>query len=244
MNLLSLQQEIGRLLGDSTNDRWSASTLTTRINLAQVEIQGYTNAVKTNENVSVTAGVNSANLNANVMDVIYATKVKTDGSRVPFQAISRYELDFMYPDWQQWPAGDLVFFYYDATQQQIILAPAPDSTISLIILGESRKPADLVNATDVPFDSNNQMIPYHIAICYWVVAECFMDDGTPESLVKSKFHKSGNMLHPGQYENQLGRIMAEFDVPEIVPSHVLVRPQGGRIGNYNVPSKSNPIPWS
>jgi len=70
-----------------------------------------------------------------------------------------------------------------------------------------------------------------------------MDDGTPEALAKARFHKSGSMLHPGEYEKQLGRIMAEFDSPDIIQSQVLWKPEGGRAGGWGFPSKSNPLPW-
>lgn len=244
MNLTGIQAECGRLLGDPSNSRWTTDILTTRANLAQTEIQGQTNAVKTAESVTPVASTRTISLNANTMDVVRASKTLTSGSIRPFLGISREQLDFLYPDWQQWTDGEPRFWFYDATNQQVNLVPKPDSGNAItngMTFWESRKPTDLALSTDVPFDSNNQMIPYHMAIVHWVVAHCFMDDGTPEALGKAKFHKSGNMRNPGEYEKELGRIMAEFDVPEIVPARIMYSPQGGRIGSWLTPSKSNPL---
>ncbi len=246
MNLSQLQAECGRLLGDPNNDRWSASVLTSRINEVQTEIQGLTNAVKTSESLTPVAATRTISLDADTMDIIRASKTLVDGSIRPLQGIEREGLDFLYPDWQQWSDGEPRYFVYDASNQQINLIPKPSAVNAIangITVWESRKPADLSSASDIPFDSNNQMIPYHMAIVHGVVALCFADDGTPESLGKAMYHRSGNMLKPGQFENHLGRIMSEFDVPEAVPSRILFRPQGGRLGAWGVPSKSYPLPF-
>lgn len=246
MNLSQLQQESGRLLNDPQNQRWTIDVLTTRINLAQTEIQGYTNAVKTQELLTPVANQSYLSVNSLTMDIVRASKTLTDGSIRPFDGINREELDFRYPDWQQWQSGEPLVWWYDATLQRINLAPIPNALNAIansITLWESRKPADLVNLTDIPFDSNNAMIPYHTAIVHWVVAQCWMDNGDTESLGKSKFHKSGSMLTPGEYEKQIGRILAEFDVVESVPEQILWQPQGGRTGSWMFPSKSNPLPW-
>lgn len=247
MNLLSLQQECGRLLSDPQNDRWSASLLTTRINLAAAEIQGLTNAVKTSEAVTPVASTRTISVNANTMNILRATKTLSDGTTIrPFPGKNVEELDYLYPDWQQWQTGEPLYWFFDATNQQINLVPKPDAANAItngITMWESRKPADLSTSTDIPFDSNTAMIPYHYSIVHWVVAHCWMDNGDPESLAKATFHRSGSMLRPGQYELEIGRILAEFDIEEAIPEQILWKPQGGRVGGWSFPSKSNPIPW-
>lgn len=247
MNLGQIWAETGRLLSDPNNDRWSQSVLTIRANIAQTKIQGYTNAVKTQEQVTPVANVAAISVNAKTMDIVRVSRTRSDGSIVPFDGITREKIDFLYPNWQQWQAGEPRYWMYDATLQQIILAPAPDAANAVangITLWESRVPADLSLSTDVPFDSNNQMIPYHIALCYWMAGECWADDGSPESLAKSKFYMSGSILNPGLYEKELGRIMSEFDEIEIIPEQILYRPEGGRTGSWWMPNKSNPLPFN
>lgn len=244
MILSDIWAECGRLLGDPSNTRWSTAIITTRANFAQTEIQGYTSAVKTNESVTPVVSTRTVALNAATMDVLNVTKTYADGSVRPFVGVSREQLDFLYPDWVQWPDGEPLYWFYEATNQKLNLVPKPSAQFAIangMTVIESRKPADLASASDVPFDGNNQMIPYHMAIVYWVVAQCFMDDGTAEALTKSKFFKSGMLLRPGQYEDELGRIMSEFDVPEAVPTQILWRPQGGRLGSTSFPTKSDPL---
>jgi hypothetical protein len=243
MQLSDLQAEIGRLLSDPNNDRWPASVLTTRINLAQTEIQGYCNAVKTTETLTPVANQATLAVNANTMDIIRATKTLTTGDVVPFKGMSREELDFQYPTWKQWTSGEPITWWWDGSNQQINLVPVPDASNAItngITVWEIRKPADLAASTDIPFDSNTGMIPYHLAICHWVAAYCFMDNGTAEALAKSKFHRSGSMQSPGQYELELKRIMEKFDAPEAIPDRILWKPEGGRTGSWG-PSKAFPL---
>lgn len=247
MILSEIWAEAGRLLSDPSNQRWTTDILTVRANLAQIEIQGYTNAVKTQEILTPIAGQSYLSLNANTMDIIRATKTRSTAEIIPFVGMTREELDFQYPNWPQWLSGEPLYWFYDATLQRMNLVPTPDNANAIangITVWESRKPAPLVLSTDTPFDGNNQMIPYHMAIVHWTVAQCWMDDATPESLSKARFHKSGSMLSPGEYEKQIGRILAEFDITEAVPERILWRPEGGRTGSWWTPSKSNPLPFN
>lgn len=245
MQLQDIWAECGRLLNDPNNDRWSTSVLTTRANLAQTDVQGQTKALKTAANNTPVAGTSELQLNVNCMNVIRATITRVNGSIFPFPGITRDELEFRYPDWQQWGAGEPKLWWFDAVPGKMNLVPIPDAANAIsngIKTWEVRKPADMVNPTDTPFDGSVSIIPYHIAIVHWVVAYCWMDDGTPESLAKAKFHKSGSMLSPGEYEKVLGRIMAEFDDEDAVPESILWRPEGARVGGWLVPTKSDPLP--
>lgn len=243
MQLSGLQTEIGQLLADPQNVRWPTSVLNARINLAQNEIQGFTNAVKTSESITPVASQRAYTLNINTLDIVRATRTRTDGNIVPFLGIDLYELEYQFPNWQQWTAGEPLYWYYDTTNRQINLAPTPDGANAIangLTFWESRLPAALAALTDIPFDSNNQMIPYHMSICHWVVAQCFMDNATAESLQKATFHRSNDQAKPGQYELWVKRIMDRFDTVEAAPGRVLFKPQGGRVGSFN-PTKSNPL---
>lgn len=246
MNLSQLQAECGRLLNDPLNTRWSTDVLTTRINFAQTEIEGFTQAIKTTVAFTLTAGNSDLSVGS-VMSIYRVLHTRSDGSIVPLLGITTEELDFRDPNWRQYNPGEPRYWILNEGSLTITLVPAPDANNVVtngLKIAKIIKPADLVNPTDSPFDDptgTGPMLPYHISIVHWVVAQCWMDDGTPESLAKAKFHRSGDMLKPGQYELQLARITSEFDVPDLTTSHVLFQPQGGRIGQWFIPNKTNPF---
>lgn len=244
MNLGELHTEIGRLLNDPLNQRWGTDLLTDRINEAQTIIQGYSKALKTDETVTATADTQAVTLDADTMDVIRIVIQRTNGDQWPLDGTTEDDLDFNYPDWRNWDAGEPKTWFYKASDQTLNLVPKPDSNNAItngIVVTEIREPAALSSSSDIPFDSNNQLVPYHEAIVHWVVAQCWIDDGTPEALAKSRFHRSGTMSKPGEFENQLMRIFSQFDNPQI-PQRIKYRKQGGRVGS-SFPSKSDPLAW-
>lgn len=246
-DLSLIWSECGRILGDPNHDRWSTDILTTRANQAQREIQAYTNAVKTEANFTTTSGTAYVQLSTTTLDVLRVTKIFTDGSIRPLDGTTREELDFLYPDWNQWQSGEPLYWYFDtingATNARLYMVPAPDANVPTLTVTYSRLPTDMSLSTDTAFDGNLLMSVHYWVIIHWVVGQCFMDDGTPEALTKSKFHRSGNMLNPGEYEKGLGRIMSQFDNASGAQSHILFRPKGGRTTNWYVPNKSNPLSW-
>lgn len=246
MDRSALEAEIGRLLNDVNHDIWSTSVLDSRIDLAQTEINGYANAVKTKETLTPTASTAEVTVSALTIDIVRIRLTLPNGDKYPLEGMTRDELDFRYPNWENWSPGLPVAWFFDASNRNVILVPPPDTAHAIsnaLDVWEVRQPASLDDSTDVPFDNTSLMVPYHMAIVHWVVAQCWMDRGDPESLAKAKFHKSGILTGPGagQYEYQLMRIIEKFDRPEDIPIRVQWKPQGGRIGGWNVRSKSSPL---
>jgi hypothetical protein len=244
MNLSQIYTECGRLLNDPNNSRWPTATLLDRINDAQKVIQGYTKAVKTSESVSISEGNSQAALNARTMDVIRVKIQRPGGDQFPLDGTTYEEMDFYYPNWRNLGNGEPKTWIYDATQQILVLIPKPDANSAAVTTPLSITsvwtPTDLASPSEIPFDSNNQMVPYHDSIVHYVVAKCWQDDATPEALSKSKFHMSGSLSKPGEFENEIMRILGEFDNPR-VPTHIKFQPTGGRLGSAWMPSKSNPL---
>lgn len=244
MDRSALEAEAGRLLNDPNHDTWSTSVLDDRIDLAQTEINGYTNAVKTKETLTPTADTAEVTVSALTIDITRVRITLPNGEKFPLEGITRSELDFRYPGWENWTAGRPLCWHFDASNRNLILVPPPDTAHAIsdaLDVWEVRQPASLDDATDVPFDNTSLMVPYHMAIVHWVVAQCWMDRGDAESLAKSRFHKSGMLGSPGEYEKQLMRIIEKFDRPEDIPVRIQWKPQGGRIGGWNVRSKSSPL---
>lgn len=243
MQVSDLYSEIGRLLNDPNNDRWSQAILLTRINLAQTAVLAYSNAVKTKETLTPVAGTAEVSVDTDTMDIIRVHIKNSDGEWKKLNGILRDQLDFEDPNWRNRDNDEPFAYTWDGTTQQIVLVPAPSSDWAQtdgLQVWEVQKPADLTGSTDVPFSSNNAMIPYHMAIAYWVVAQCWMDDGTPEALTKSKFFRTDDFSRPGKFENEIQKIWKKFDSPKDIPARILWKPEGGRAGS-NVDRKANPL---
>lgn len=244
MNLQGIWEEAGRLLNDPLNDRWSQAVLTTRANEAQTIVQALTKAVKTKELLNPTADTQEVTVNTETLDILRVVLTLPNGDKKTIEGLSREELDYRYPNWENMESGEPGVYFFDASNAQINLVPKPDSThaiASSLAVWEVLKPNDLASSADIPFDSNVPMVPYHLSVVHWVVAQCWMDDGTPDALAKSKFHKSGMLERPGEFEKQIMLIRADFDNPTDIPANILWRPQGGRLGRTNRLSKSNPM---
>ena len=243
MQLSEIQDECARLLGDPSHDRWSAETLLYRINRSCTKVVALTNSVKTKETLTAVASTATVSLDSDVIDIIRVDIKRTNGDWVKLRGYLRDQLDFENPNWQQLSVGEPVCYWWDGTNQQLNLVPAPDSANALasgLRVWEIQKPADMVNASDVPFSSNAAMIPYHMAIVHDVVADCWQDDGTPESMQKSRFHRSGVMERPGEFERELKLINSKFDAPEDIPARILWQPTGGRASRVGM-FKNNPL---
>ena len=244
MNVTAMYAEIGRLLGDPNNDRWVVATLLARINLAQTRVLGLTNAVKTKEALTPVAGTATVSLDTDTMDIIRVHIKNSSGSWKKLDGILRDQLDFQSPGWRQFSTGEPLAYTWDGTNLQLTLIPAPSSEWAQtngLEVWEVQKPADMATGADTVFAANNAMIPYHMSVVHWVVAQCWMDDGTPEALGKSKFHSSGDFARPGEFENEIKQIWKKFDSPEDIPARILWRPQGGRASRAGLYTKSNPI---
>lgn len=244
MNVSELYTEIGQLLGDPQHDRWTTAILLSRINLAQTKVLVYTNSVKTKETLTAVAATDTVQLDTDVIDVIRVDIQNSSGEWKKLNGYLRDQLDFEIPTWQQLTDGEPKAYWWDGTNQQINLVPAPNSTNAItngLRVWEIQEPADMVSTTDIPFGSNTAIVPYHMAIVYWVVAQCWMDDGTPEALQKARFHRSETMSRPGNFEREIMQINSKFDAPEDIPARILWSPQGGRLSSLGFRSKGNPL---
>jgi hypothetical protein len=244
MDLSGIWVEAGRLLNDPNNDRWTQAVLTTRANEAQTIVQALTKAVKIKESLTPTADTQEVTINTSTIDILRVVLTLPNGDKKIIEGIPREELDYRMPGWENLDSGEPDMYFFDASNAQINLVRKPSSTYAIassLEVWEARKPADMDDSADIPFDSNVPMTPYHLSVVHWVVAQCWMDDGTPESLAKAKFHKSGILERPGEFEKQIILIRADFDNPTDIPANILWRPQGGRLGRTNRLSKTNPL---
>ncbi len=249
MNRSDLEEEIGKLLGDKDHTRWSTTTIDTRLDAAELDVQKWTNAVKTATSYTPVASTAEVTVSANIIDILRATYTLSDGTvkgeKNGFKPISRWELDFSRPNWQNEVAGEPECWTFDASTRQVILIPKPDTSVSnALTLLEVRQPTTPLSqgtSSSQPFDSNALMVPFHRALAYWVVSECLKDNQDSESLQKSRYFRSNDLQRPGEYEKEIKQILMKFDVPEAIPARVLYQPQGGRISGTGLARKENPL---
>lgn len=244
MQLSQIYSEIGLSLNDPNNDRWSQSVLLPRINEAMTDILVQTNAVKTREDLTPVVSTREVQVDTDTIDIIRVHIMNSAGKWKKLDGILPEQLDFEYPNWQQKDDGEPVLYWWDGTNQKLNLVPKPSSEWAQtngLRVWEVQKPTDLSSTTDVPYSSNAAMIPYHRAIVHYVSGVCWMDDGTPEALAKSRFHKSNDFQRPGEYEREIKKIWKKFDAPEDVPARILWAPEGGRASRYGVRTKDNPL---
>lgn len=245
MQRSDLESEIGRLLSDPNHDTWDLTGIRARIEEASAVIQALTNAVKTVETLTPTAETKEVSISDQTLDIARVTLTKSDGDVHILKGYSRENLDYYYPDWEDWTSGLPDFYYYDATNHQLNLVRKPSAayaTTDSLKVWEIRIPTALTSDSSIPFDSNAAMQAYVNSVAHWVAAQCFMDVGTQEALLKSKFHKSGSIENPGEFEKYIRMIRAKFDSPSGVPERIKWIPRGGRIGAVRgglIPSKSD-----
>lgn len=238
--------EIRRLLGDtnSSSYRWSDDEINTRMEFAQQDVITQTGCVKTTESLTPTADTNEVSLDSGVLDITGATWTDTDGSEFPLTFKSQEDLDFYRPNWRNETGSRPDVISYDPSNNQAILVPAPtsaDISSGCLKVIEVQSPTPLTSDSSVPFDSNARMGPFSLSIVHWVVAQCFMDDGTPEALAKARFHKTNDMDKPGEYEKVINKINSRFKAVSAIPERIKWRPQGGLRGGSRWPNHANPF---
>lgn len=218
--------------------------MTSRANLALTDIQKNTNAVKTMEELTPVVSTENVSLDSDTLDIVRVDIKNASGEWTKLRGVFRDQLDFQDPNWQQKDDGEPLLYWWDGTNQVLHLVPAPSADWAQtngLRVWEVQKPADMSVSSDVPFSSNAAMIPYHLAVVHWVVGQCWMDDGTPEALSKSKFHRTDDFSRPGKYEMEIKKIWAKYDAPQDIPARILWRPEGGRASKVGYITKANPF---
>lgn len=253
MQRSDLEAEIGRLLGDPNNTRWSTAIIDTRLDAAEVDVLVYTNSVKQSNSYTPVASSSYVTVNTKLIDVLRATYTLPDGTvksqNRGFDPISTWDLDFNRPNWRNESPGEPILWSFDASNNRVILVPPPDSAhllasgLTLLEVASPTTPLSQGTSTSVPWDSNSLMVPYNRALVYWVVSECLKDNNDTDSLNKAKYFRSNDLQQPGEYEREVKKILMKFDVPEAIPASVKYQPTGGRISGSGMNQKSNPLGW-
>lgn len=245
MNFGQIKSEVGRLLNDPNNTRWSSQVILDRANEAQNEICVLTKAHRNRRNYTATANQAYIDIgNLDIIDITNASLTDSSGNIYPLEGITREELQYRYPDYQNWDAGAPRFYLFESLANRLFLFPTPDADHAVdsgTSLWTVIRPSDMDDDEDVPFDDDPGLYSFHMAIVHYVVSYCWMDEGTPEAITKSIFHRSGIEDRPGQYEKYLKMIKSLYDSVSDTRQRIQTKPQGGRLGRWLRPSKAYPF---
>lgn len=244
MNLEEAVSEVGLLLNDANHDRWSIDKIMFQLNEGQKAVQSDARFLKDSETLTPTADVAAVSLNARVMDIIRVSIQRSNGKIVPLDGTSKEALDFDEPNWQNLDSGTPRKWWFEARTNTLNLVPPPDSANAItngLIVDEIQFMATITYPSDSLFEGIGSTSPYHKSVVHYATAALWMQDATPEALAKAKFHMSGDMDSPGQYELYMKKIMRRYDNPTDVPARIKWRPQGGRLGRTGTYSKDNPM---
>lgn len=180
-----LVTQIGLLLNDPSNTRFTAAEKQTKIQAAQEKFVADTRCLKDVSNVSVVADTASYDLPTDVMDI---ERVALSG--IELRRISKFELDRL--TGANWSADDGTPGYYyvdlDPNNKKIYLYPVPqsgDAGTDNLVIEYVKIPPTLSTGTSVPLDAHTLLTPYHMALAYKAAYDLLVADPTQENLLRA-----------------------------------------------------------
>jgi hypothetical protein len=153
--------------------RYSDAVLLAYVNEAQRVI---INATWASSDSSTQAAVSGTGTYAYPSEAIHVWRVTYAGANLP-------ELDFRWKDvdtqnnaWETTTGTPEAFVRDRSEPGTIRLSPVPSASGSEVKLFYFQRVPDLASDTDVPFDSDDRLYPYHDLIVYHVSARIFMSE--------------------------------------------------------------------
>lgn len=202
MNLLDINSYVRIFANDANKMKYQDTFFTTLANEAQKDIVMTTNCLKCATPYSFDTVIDQATytLPDNILKIDYdGGTAYYDGTRTNrLDLVTRQYLDNYEGNWRDALKGTPLFYYMN--NQLLGLYPKPDTAVvNGIIIYYIVKPTDLVNDTDIPFNSNRMLDTYHIAIPYfmlWKIAEI-------ERLEIAPYYQQ-------QYLNEINKLKKEY----------------------------------
>lgn len=187
MNLSDLQTLVGDLCNDPDHDKYSTDDITGVLNNSLDEWNMEAGVLKDTVTLTVVA-----NQSAYALSGLTGTPVRFD--RVTHKGIELERRDKSWfdlygsDDWTD-DTGTPKFYYInvsDPDSQNIYLYPLPaDADAGAYLVVEYvKRPDTLSGATDIPFNSNTLLYPYHHGLAYRASAFLLLRDPSQENTVK------------------------------------------------------------
>lgn len=181
-DLTSILAEVRRIVRDtnSSNYRWTDAILTERTNAIQNYVCVKTLCVQGRTYLTTTASTREVSISSDCLAILRAAYYIT-GSTEAYKKLIWTSIggqDYQSNTWQNFGEGLPTEYYKRAGY--IGLKPVPSSTYAgsnKIQLDYSVMASSLTSGTDIPFNSEVYLYPYHDALVYGVAALCFWDMG-------------------------------------------------------------------
>lgn len=147
-------------------------------NIAQQQIAMFTWCSEDNVDMDIVAGQREYSYTD---DMIAIERVTLDGNLVPATSIAK--LDQKNSNWSFSPSTVTPTVYYSNPGLHVFGFDTIPSTRTDHVLNVTyiKQPTALVNDTDIPFDGQTRLYPFHNIICFYVAAMmCYSDNRATE----------------------------------------------------------------
>lgn len=162
---------IGDLIGDPSNQKWSASKKQEIIEDAQEAFVLDTRTLRDTATTTVVDGTQEYSLPSDVLDVI---RMAHKGIRL--RRLSKFDLDTLYATGRDWTqdSGTPSAYYVDLDPNNKVFGlypkPAAGDAGANLTMEYVKMPPVLTSDSSVPLDSHTLLITYQMAIAYWAAA--------------------------------------------------------------------------
>ncbi len=177
LTLSQLETQTRVLIRDTTSDtnyqRFSNATLDAFLNEGQRDMQNQSWLYQGAFTMDLTAGTIEYALPAD-----YITTVRVTLANIPLTQVSFQGLDANGTNWTVATATSTQYFidsFVSGTPSNIGFVPKPKFTTAggTVFVQYVRQVPLLVNSTDVPFNGNSELLPYHDALADFAAARCW-----------------------------------------------------------------------
>ena len=204
-------EEILRSLKEPAGGQWPTADLLRRANIVMRKICEETECLKfvDTSNTSV-AGTSQYNQPAGCSRII---KIAYAGKRI--DGIFEAELDRDCRGWSAWSDTPRRYINNNtANPPNIVLVPNPSNSGDTIAIQYIIQPTEMLNATDVPFNGQNNLYSFHDLIVAGVVYRCMLEE-------KNQFYSEWKSIYNNGIEKlrDFVRKMPDTMITENVAGH-------------------------
>ena len=210
MDRSDLYSLIGSLTNDPGHDRYLTTDLDTELDNTQDKWNVHAKIIKDSVTLIVYDGINYCNLSGLTGTPISFLRVTHKGLELKRKDKAYFDL-FHSEDWTQ-NLGTPTSYYIDTTNidnQRIYFYPTPQSADAgmNLVIEYIKRHTPMTSDSDIPFNANTLLIPYHWGIAYDVAARVLSRDPNTENAQRASGYNQ-------QANNVLAEVIQTFKAQE------------------------------